>query len=209
VATNNAGLLFSFAVVALFSVAGYHFFDVPVAVFCRELGDGVQELFELVSKFGDSTLYLLGTAGIFVFCRFARPKPLLANRALFCFASLAISGIVTMFIKMIFGRFRPRMYFSEGLYGLNLLRPSEDMNSFPSGHAATALSFSLALSLLFPTYRFPLVCIGLLVAVSRTITTAHFLSDTVAGAWIGIVTVVLLHREISRRGKADSFGLKG
>jgi membrane-associated phospholipid phosphatase len=69
------------------------------------------------------------------------------------------------------------------------------------------LSLAFALSLFFPRYRFPLVCFGLLVAVSRTVTTAHFLSDTVAGAWVGIVTVCLLQQAIVQKGKAESFGL--
>jgi membrane-associated phospholipid phosphatase len=207
VGTTNARILISFAAVTLFSVIGYAQIDIPVAIWCKSLDIGILDVFEGISKWGESTWYLLGALGLFVYFRQIRRHPLYANRALFVFASVAVSGVGTLFVKWIFGRFRPRMYFSEGLYGFNFFNPSEDMNSFPSGHAATAMSFSLALSFLFPRYRVPLCCVGLLVAVSRTVTTAHFLSDTVMGCWIGIVTVCLLHQVVLRRREAESYGL--
>jgi membrane-associated phospholipid phosphatase len=198
----------SFAALIVFSIAGYCWIDIPVAVFCRGLDSRVLNVFEWISTWGESTWYLVAALGLFFYYRQVQPRPLHANRALFVFISVAASGLVALTIKAIFGRFRPVLYFTEGLYGFNFFHPSEDMNSFPSGHAATALSLAFALSRLFPQYRIPFFFIGLTIAISRTITTAHFLSDTVAGAWIGIVTVSLLHEALVRRGKAPSWGLK-
>ncbi len=200
---TNTRIAFSLAAVIVFSVISYYRIDIPVATFCRGLDARLLDLFEWISTLGESTWYLVGSFGLFLYFKRGRRRELLANRALFVFASVAVSGTVTLFIKMIFGRFRPRMFFLDGLYGFNFFRPSEDLNSFPSGHAATAFSLAFALSLLFPRYRFPLLCFGLLVAISRTVTTAHFLSDTVAGAWIGIVTVCLLRQELIRRNKSE------
>jgi len=206
VGATNARTAFSLAAVMIFSVISYYRIDIPVAIFCKGLDPRILELFEWISTAGDSTWYLVGAFGLFLFFKWVRPRELWANRALFVFSSVALSGTATLFIKMVFGRFRPRMFFLEGLYGFNFFHPSEDLNSFPSGHAATALSLSLALSFLFPRYRIPLLCLGLLVAISRTVTTAHFLGDTVAGAWIGIVTVCLLRQELIRRNKAEWCG---
>jgi membrane-associated phospholipid phosphatase len=206
VGATNARIAFSLAAVMLFSVISYYRIDIPVAIFFKGLDAGILDVFEWISTMGESTWYLVGAFGLFLYFKQVRRRELSANRALFVFASVAVSGTVTLFVKMIFGRFRPRMFFLEGLYGFNFFHPSEDLNSFPSGHAATALSLALALSLLFPRYRFPLYFFGLLVAVSRTVTTAHFLSDTVAGAWIGIVTVCLLRQELIRRNKTEWCG---
>jgi membrane-associated phospholipid phosphatase len=206
VGATNARIVFSFAAVMIFSVIGHYRIDIPVAIFCKGLDTRILDTFEWISTLGESTWYLVGTFGLFLYFKRIHRREVFANRALFVFASVAVSGIVTLFVKMIFGRFRPTMFFQEGLYGFNFFHPSEDMNSFPSGHAATALSLALALSLLFPRYRYPLFIFGLLVAISRTVTTAHFLSDTAAGAWIGIVTVCLLRQELIRRNKADWCG---
>jgi membrane-associated phospholipid phosphatase len=208
VGATNARIACSMAAVMIFSVISYYRIDIPVAIFCKGLDIRILNTFEWVSTLGESTWYLVAAFGLFLLFKWFHRHEFFANRALFVFVSVAVSGTVTLFVKMIFGRFRPTMFFQEGLYGLNFFHPSEDMNSFPSGHAATALSLALALSLLFPRYRIPLFFFGLLVAISRTVTTAHFLSDTVAGAWIGIVTVCLLRQELIRRNKAESFGLK-
>jgi membrane-associated phospholipid phosphatase len=191
----------------IFSVIGYYRIDIPVAIFCKGLDVRILDLFEWMSTLGESQWYLLAAFGLFIYYKRFHVRPLYANQALFVFSSVAVSGIVALLIKLIFGRFSPAMFFNEGLYGFNFFNPAEDMNSFPSGHAATALSLAFALSLFFPRYRFPLFCFGILVAISRTVTTAHFLSDTVAGAWVGIATVILLQQAIVRKGKAESFGL--
>ena len=206
--TTDAKIFLSLAAVILFSIAGYYWIDIPVAVFCKGMDPWVSNVFDWISTWGESTWYLITALGLFFYFRQFRPRPLYANRALFVFASVAVSGLVALLVKAIFGRFRPILYFTQGLYGFNFFHPSEDMNSFPSGHAATALSLAFALSRLFPQYRIHFFSIGLTIAISRTITTAHFLSDTVAGAWIGIVTVCLLHRALIQKGKAQSFGLK-
>ncbi len=206
--TTNARVALSFLAVMIFSVISYYRIDLPVAIFCKGLDIRILDAFEWISTLGDSTWYLLGAFGLFLYFKRINRRELYANQSLFVFASVAVSGLVTLLIKLIFGRFRPTMFFTEGLYGFNYFNPSEDMNSFPSGHAATALSLAFALSLLFPRYRFPLFLLGLLVAVSRTVTTAHFLSDTVTGAWIGIVTVCLLRQELIRRNKAEECGLR-
>jgi membrane-associated phospholipid phosphatase len=205
---TNARIAFSFAAVIVFSAISYFQMDIPVAVFCKGGDVRVLDLFEWISVLGESTWYLLGAFVLFVHFKIFHPRPLYANQALFVFVSVAASGVGALLIKLIFGRFRPILFFKEGLYGFNFFNPSEDLNSFPSGHAATALSLAFALSLLFPRYRFPLFCFGLLVAASRTVTTAHFLSDSVAGAWLGIVTVCVLQQAIVRKGKAKSYGLR-
>jgi membrane-associated phospholipid phosphatase len=208
VGATNARIAFSFAAVMIFSVIGYYRIDIPVAIFCKGLDFRILDLFEWISILGESQWYLLAAFGLFIYYKRFHVCPLYANQALFVFSSVAVSGVVALLIKLIFGRFRPTIFFTEGLYGFNFFNPAEDMNSFPSGHAATALSLAFALSLFFPRYRFPLFCFGILVAISRTVTTAHFLSDTVAGAWVGIATVILLQQAIVRKGKAKSVGWK-
>ncbi len=57
-----------------------------------------------------------------------------------------------------------------------------------------------ALALIFPRYDLAFLTVALLVALSRVLTTVHFLSDVVAGAWLGVMVTLALHSLLARRG---------
>jgi membrane-associated phospholipid phosphatase len=107
---------------------------------------------------------------------------------------VAVSGIAADLLKMLFGRARPRLFFQQGVYGFDLLRVEHAWISFPSGHAATAASAALTLSLLFPRFRAVFLCAGTVIALSRVVLTQHYLSDVIAGAFLGVSTVLFLYR---------------
>ena len=51
-----------------------------------------------------------------------------------------------------------------------------------------------------PRLRWPLLFVALLVAMSRVIIGAHYPSDVLAGAAIGVGTALLMRRAFARRG---------
>lgn len=59
-------------------------------------------------------------------------------------------------------------------------------SSFPSGHAASAMAGALAASRLLPEVRFVWWALAALIAVSRVYVGAHWPSDVLAGALLGI-----------------------
>ncbi len=102
--------------------------------------------------------------------------------AYFVAASLVSAGAVQV-LKHLFGRARPEEIIVISDYG-----------SFPSGHAANAATVAAVAVVLFP--RLWVVIAGavwaVLMAFSRTYLHAHWLSDTVGGAMVGVGTALVV-----------------
>lgn len=100
----------------------------------------------------------------------------------FIVAEIASAGVVQV-LKHLFGRARP-----EEIIVIS------DFGSFPSGHVANAATLATAAFILFP--RLIIAIIGLLyvflMALSRTVLHAHWLSDTLGGALIGVGVVLIV-----------------
>ena len=77
----------------------------------------------------------------------------------------------------------------------------------PSGHATTAFAVLVAFGTLWPRYRTVFLIYALLIAVSRVLVTAHYPSDVLAGALVGIGGAVLVRRYFALRGLG--FGIAG
>jgi membrane-associated phospholipid phosphatase len=134
-----------------------------------------------------------------VIFRFYRKNRVNANRALFVFAAVALSGIAAIVVKLMFARYRPNYFFEKGLYGFDFFNGGYEYNSFPSGHAATIFSLATAMSLFWPKYRTTFFVVAFVVALSRIVLTSHFVSDVIAGAFIGVLTVLIMQRYIPDR----------
>ena len=64
------------------------------------------------------------------------------------------------------------------------------MDSTPSDHIIRALSFFTALGFLFKCMMPLFIFLALMVGASRVVVTAHYPSDVLFGAFIGIMTAV-------------------
>jgi membrane-associated phospholipid phosphatase len=209
----DAKMAVSSAVVLLLIILSYFFLDIPVTLYCKGLNRNILDFFGIVTEFGISTWYLVGSFALFLFYRFFQRRPIYAHRALFLFSSIAFSGIIADIIKVIIGRYRPEMFFEKGLYGVNVLNFSlsnfsHGLTSFPSGHTATTFSLAWALALFFPRSRIPLFCFAVIVGASRVIITSHYFSDALGGAYVGIMSVILLKEIIGSLDRKFSWGFR-
>lgn len=118
----------------------------------------------------------------------------------FLFLSMAVSGIAGNIIKMLVGRTRPAALFDSNVYDFVPMTRAYLTNSFPSGHSQASFAAMTALALIFPRYDIAFIAVALLVALSRVLTTVHFLSDVVAGAWLGTMVTLALHSLLTWRG---------
>ncbi|EME71636.1 membrane-associated phospholipid phosphatase [Paramagnetospirillum caucaseum] len=118
----------------------------------------------------------------------------------FLFLSMAASGIAGNIVKMLVGRTRPAALFDSGIYDFVPLTRGYLTNSFPSGHTQAIFAAMTALALIFPRYDLAFIAVALLVGLSRVLTTVHFLSDAVAGAWLGVMVTLVLHSLLIKRG---------
>jgi membrane-associated phospholipid phosphatase len=196
--TGESNIAF-FAVTLLLIFLSYYFVDIPVAIFCRQIDQNILQVFDWITELGISTWYLVASLFLFVIFRFYRKNRVNANRALFVFAAVALSGIAAIVVKLTVARYRPKLFFEKGLYGFDFFNGGYEYNSFPSGHAATIFSLAAAMSLFWPKHRAYFFVVAFAVALSRIILTSHFVSDVIAGAFIGALTVLLLKKYIPDR----------
>jgi len=175
----------------------YLFIDIPMAIFFKEAHGSDMEIFQFLTQLGDSKYSLIISIVLFFYFRL-KQQSLHASRAIFVWFSIAFSGILADILKFIFGRARPSLFFEQHIYGFEFFKTAHAWTSFPSGHSATAFSLGVSLAILFPKYKIPFLIIALLIASSRIIITAHFVSDVVAGSAIGIITVIAAERYFGR-----------
>lgn len=113
-------------------------------------------------------------------------------KMLFLVIAISASGLMNTLIKWIAGRNRPINLFNHGLFGFDFFEVGYELNSFPSGHALIPFSLAAALSILFPRFGFLAFVPAAAIALSRVAITAHYLSDVIAGAVIGVVCTLMV-----------------
>ena len=200
---RNRRIIVGSVLLMVFMAISYDLLDRPLSLFCRDLDPEIVQVFQWITELGVSTGYLFGLAVLFVFFKFIRPRALAARRALFLFAAIAISGVAINLIKPLVGRLRPKLLFEGNLYGFDPFRIGYEYNSFPSGHATTVFALATALTLFFPRWRLPLFGFAAVIGLSRIVVGAHYLSDVMGGAYVGIMTVFLLVLLCRRSGWMD------
>lgn len=110
-------------------------------------------------------------------------------------AALVLSGMgsgINALIKWTVGRHRPVIGiapfefhpFPQGLAGLF---HTERALCFPSGDTTTAFAAAASLAILLPRWKWVFFSIAALVAVERVLENAHYVSDVIAGAGIGML----------------------
>lgn len=196
---------------ALLVVIGYAVIDRPLARFLKAHVSGEFEGFwKTITHLGLAGMWMIPagllTLGL-ILSALAAPggdKRDRLRRAAwvpgFLFLSMAASGIAGNIIKMLIGRTRPAALFDGNIYGFEPLTRGYLTNSFPSGHTQAIFAAMTALALIFPRYDLAFLTVALLVGLSRVLTTVHFLSDAVAGAWLGVMVTLALHSLLTRRG---------
>lgn len=111
-----------------------------------------------------------------------------------------LPGIVARMGKLLVARQRPMAFGSEGVasdsfLGFPGVGGAWELQSFPSGHTATAVGLAIVLSYVYPRGRHLFAVFAVLAAAQRVMSDAHFLSDTLVSAGIAcMVTAALRDR---------------
>lgn len=147
---RNLNIVIVSALLMVLMTISYALIDRQLSLFCQDLNPEVIQVFQWITKLGQSTGYLVGFAVLFVFFKYFRRRPIAAHRALFLFTAVALSGVIINLIKPLVGRMRPKLLFEANLYGFDPFRIGYEYNSFPSGHATTVFALVAALALFFP-----------------------------------------------------------
>ncbi|MBI4969186.1 MAG: phosphatase PAP2 family protein [Rhodospirillales bacterium] len=204
-------LLASFVVVLVFCAIAMLAIDRPLALALKaHVGPQLEGFFKTITVLGDASGYIVvGLVAMLVlralanlsvseehFTRYRR----LGRVALFFLAAMLGSGALVSVLKFSIGRLRPRYLFESGLYGFQPFNAEWAMNSFPSGHSQAIFAAMTALYFIYPRYDVAYFALAILIAMSRVVTSVHYLSDTVMGAWLAVAVVILIRRLFWARG---------
>ncbi len=149
-----------------------------------------------ISYLADGSFVRLGIALCFIVVLISdyRLKKRRSKVVLYICICVAIAIIIGDGLKYLLGRHRPIMLFDHNLYGLHFFSSEWALNSSPSGHTIRAFSFLTALSMLYRRFTVVFIFIALLIGASRVAVTAHYPSDVLFGAFIGIFTSVWIYQ---------------
>lgn len=114
------------------------------------------------------------------------------------FTGLVLSGVVVQALKHLIGRARPRLTDISLFIGPSM---RSGYDSFPSGHTALAFCMACILSRYFPRYRVLYYLFAIVVGLERIEDLAHFPSDVLAGAVVGLLLGKIMFPRTSGPGE--------
>jgi membrane-associated phospholipid phosphatase len=175
----------------IFCLISYFYFDKSIArmIYAWNMPEILQKGMQCVTFLGEGMIYVVLLPLLVLFFRFIRINPLWARRYFFLWACVILPGALTTVLKALFGRVRPPLWFSEGMYGFYGPHWSHDYFSFPSGHATTVVALALGLYILWPRHWFFWVLGTILILLTRLLLLQHYLSDVIVGALLSWIVV--------------------
>jgi len=199
------GGLVGIALVAL----AMQFLDARGMTFARTLPTGLVDTFNEITDFGQSGWFLVPLAILIVLAAaLATPAAgratslVLASLAVrfgYLFFAIAVPGLFVTIVKRLIGRVRPS---DVGPFAYVPWSWRNEYASLPSGHSTTAFAAAVAIAAIWPKARIPMLIYAAIIALSRVVITAHFVSDVVAAAFVGGFGAILVRNWYASRGLA-------
>ncbi len=180
--------------------ASFYFDDVVRDFIAQHQNPGMRDFMRNVSRFGDwPEHFALGL--ILAAVAWWRGNKKWTRIFLSMLIALSIAGLAGRAIKVTTGRARPSVKSEQAWNGPHL---SSKYHAFPSGHAVASTAFFAVLT--FASWRIGLPClvIPILIGFSRIYGGAHYLSDVICAAVLGILCALVVWRIVNRRSKAES-----
>lgn len=177
---------------ALVLLASFYF-DATVLTWMKEhQSPGLKNLMQGVSRFGDWPAHV--TLGLVLLAAASwrgskKWTRIFAAMILAC----ALAGVATRLIKVSTGRARPNV---ETTAQWNGPRFSPRYNAFPSGHTAASTAFFATLALASWRIGLGFLAVPLLIGFSRMYVAAHYFSDVVCAALIGMLAAYFVARRM-------------
>lgn len=119
--------------------------------------------------------------------------------AFFMFCSILSACVVTGVLKIIFGRARPIFYEALDIVGFFPMATEWAFHSMPSGHATASFASLVMMGLLAPKMRPVTWTLATVVGISRVCVGAHWPTDVILGAFIGMVAADFVKAGLFRR----------
>ncbi|MDR0319452.1 MAG: phosphatase PAP2 family protein [Rickettsiales bacterium] len=197
--------------VAAFVFLGIWFLDYPLFTVMRYAGGW---FWEILAAFGSAKFMLFASFALFLFKMWStgiwgkNPKDMawfiMSGRSDFLtvgagiFSAVFMALLVSLPLKFFIGRLRPVFFesmFSTGFYPMSL---GDQFHSLPSGGAAAGFAALVLLGLFFPDIKKYAWALAVLLGVAQIVVGAHFPSDVVLGAFIGMLSADIIYLTFKR-----------
>lgn len=114
--------------------------------------------------------------------------------------ALPASFMAKTVLKLLFGRIETRYWLhNPQQYGFHWLHGGENFSGFPSGHMAVFATLFAAIWRIYPRQKRGLSLLLLVLALLLMATNYHFLSDVIAGTYLGLAAEATLFAVIGRK----------
>ncbi len=207
-------------ITAMLVAAGVAWFDIGLYTFMRQFDCGVCKFFDTVF---DAKKWLVISGIVVVVFYFKKVYEVGAkyknargyvnlwailndffdkvrtSRAFFIFCSVLSASIIAKVLKVLIGRARPIFYEALNMTGFFPLNFEWAFNSMPSGHTVATFAGLVMLGMLVPKIKWATWSLAILVGASRVCVGAHWPSDVILGAFIGMVVADFVKYYLKRR----------
>jgi len=117
----------------------------------------------------------------------------------FLFVAIGAPSLFATIVKRLIGRGRPLVSGIADPYVFDPFIWRAAYASLPSGHTTTAFAVVAAFGSLWPRTRTILLIYALLIGASRIVVKAHYPTDVLAGALVGVVGALMVRRYFALR----------
>lgn len=191
--------ILSFLLLVLFCITSINYFDQPIAIFVSNLHHGILSLsnFDFTILLTDIAYFLtLVLMAAYVLLRFFNIEGPYVEISGVLSLAMAISFFIKTQFQLFFGRIVPRygsfqqlnFIRKPDLYGFHLMQGG----SFPSGHMVIFTCLFVILGFYYPKNRKYLYLLLFILAFLLIYDNYHFLSDIVAGTYLGALIAIIL-----------------
>ena len=209
------------AVITLVLVfAGIFWFDKPLYLFMRNFDAPVWRLFDLLF---DEKIWLIVSAVVLLFFyikKSLKVSPKIKNEnnkfslgvfikdaflkvhnsyAFYVFCSVLAASVVGKILKILIGRARPIFYEALDMTGFFPLSTEWAFNSMPSGHTFASFAGLVMIGLLAPKIKWFTWTLAIIIGASRVFYGAHWPTDVIMGAFIGMAMADLVKAALKSR----------